>query len=405
VVIGLTVWSSVGLRRKQDLPSTDTIGFQPLDKNTVAFQPFDRPQAPIPRQHEAIIYQGFKPGIWNLYGPALATLHEAFEGLGINVTIAEGTQSCQIIEDVRQMIQRSISVIVVSLGWICRDRRGHHNLDGGCGYFDSLRTLGDLGAYVILYNTEPSEGVQHYVLAWADHVQAQEVWTYSYWNYEFYKTIAGQNESKTFIARYFPPGCAKLLDVGVKLDAADRELVKVAFAGDWKNKRTPEAKKNYSWAIQQSPVVAQGQGLSTPDKWRAFLEKYPLQLNVHSDLNPGIFEAFRASVLLTNWACILSAPSMPMDEERFAGVVHFGWPQAMRTTYEGLRGSDAAIRGCQTTAHDTYCSRFSPLNLIVKSGFATTANGLSQETLQRIERQWASAQSLSSSKAGLETSR
>eukprot|EP00971_Amphidinium_carterae_P191999 3809404-Amphidinium_carterae.1 len=177
----------------------------------------------------AWIYNGRCPGVWNLYGPAVATIQEALEEINMNVTIMDGRASCQLITEARNVIQQGLLAFVVAIGWMNVPQHSKSpTLNGVCGYKTSLKRIADMGAYIVVYNTEPDPRYWMDAPVFAKKMGAREIWTYSHANLKYYQDAAARAD---LVARYFPAGCAKALDVRVDLNSPRRQVERVGFAG------------------------------------------------------------------------------------------------------------------------------------------------------------------------------
>mmetsp|Transcript_38146 Transcript_38146/g.89461 ORF Transcript_38146/g.89461 Transcript_38146/m.89461 type:complete len:446 (+) Transcript_38146:180-1517(+) len=301
------------------------------------------------------IYVARHPGI---YWPAVATLQEGFSSFGGEVHVGSGHDSCRLLEDCNQtdVSTGHRGFFVVSIGWM-QIEESHYDR---CGYRKTIRSLAQLGAFIILYNTEPEP--KHFSQApqllekWG----AKEVWTYSKVQLSFWA-------DKNFTSRFVPAGCAADLVVNVSLSASERDLSQVGFVGNWAARGGRE-RALYSTAFSGN-IHAQD-GVVHKEQWRHYLEAYPMQFNMHARWNNVHgFECLRIAQLVTNWACTLSVPSNQEDEEAFEGIVHFGNASHLMTLYHALHGNDAAIRQCQERSHQEFCTRFAPRKLFEDAGF------------------------------------
>eukprot|EP00403_Amphidinium_massartii_P044181 CAMPEP_0178456912 /NCGR_PEP_ID=MMETSP0689_2-20121128/46738_1 /TAXON_ID=160604 /ORGANISM="Amphidinium massartii, Strain CS-259" /LENGTH=460 /DNA_ID=CAMNT_0020083131 /DNA_START=322 /DNA_END=1702 /DNA_ORIENTATION=+ len=233
--------------------------------------------------------------------------------------------------------------------------------------------LAGLGAYTILYQTEPWFPILKKSYDAAVALGAREIWDYSYENLQHYDVPAGS----PIIFRYMPPGCAKAMDYAVNFSAAVRDEGHLAFLGTWAN-REPSVKIEYNLS---GKLIPQGWGFAihTEALFRNYFERFPIQLNTHSRLNDmRTFESFRASVMLANGACVLSETSGSLDEEAFEGIVAFGSGANLTLKFNALRGNSSAIRECQEQSRRLFCQRFNPVQLVYKSGFVTVLEQLEE---------------------------
>eukprot|EP00971_Amphidinium_carterae_P073271 1448667-Amphidinium_carterae.1 len=163
------------------------------------------------------------------------------------------------------------------------------------------------------------------------------------------------------ILRYVPPGCAQSANVGVRL-TPERDEGHIGFVGNWKAKTT---RKPWAWAVRPNDHM-----IDSRSTWRAYLEKYPIQLSLHSSFNGAkAFEDIRAAQALVNGACFLSETSAELDEENWKDVVRFVRDDEVDKVLQWLVDNHTAIVECQEKSKETFCSPdspHSPKNVIIQ---------------------------------------
>jgi len=70
--------------------------------------------------------------------------------------------------------------------------------------------------------------------------------------------------------------------------------------------------------------------------------------------------------IISNRACVISAPSDPRDEEEWQGIVHFANPSQMSRLLDEISED---LGGCQTKSFNEFERRFNPTAILKRSGF------------------------------------
>jgi len=294
-----------------------------------------------------------------IYFPALATLVEGFAAYGFQVKVRYVEDTCAVRESSAAAAKHNISSIVISISWQKVKESRHPQ----CEYVDTLRQMAvDYNAYVIIYNTEPKDRVYRSVTPFAQQVNAAEIWDYS-------EVILAKhtNASLDMPQRYMPAGCAKTMDFGTRMDTAEKDLNAVGFVGNWDN-RAPTTRRivdlflhgrvNFTVEVRDAAAV------------RAWLERYPVELNVRSHWNlDRAFEGFRAALMLANRACVISQIPDAVEQRRWRGMVQFMQWSDMREFVKTMRNNPSKIRKCQEQSSEAFCKEFQPVDLFERSGF------------------------------------
>jgi len=302
----------------------------------------------------------FGPGVREVYTPTVATLKEGFGSFGAFVQVAQCEESCKVLKDSNQTLQRKQPLLVLAIGFF-NDRSVRAHSTGACKYWHTLELLCELGAYVVLYNTEPAAKDFHKAPKLLRKWKAQEIWSYS--NVQPAELWRHAN----FTSRFVPAGCAEELQVNVDRHAPDRHLTGIGFVGSW-GYRPLYLRQMYQTAFQHE--LAPRDNISVARDWQRFLSQYPLQFNAHARWNSVLgFESLRVAVLATNYACVLSVRSSKSDEAKFEGIIKFGNQRTLRRLYSRLRGNDEAIRECQEETQRLFCERFAPRKVLEDAGF------------------------------------
>jgi len=245
----------------------------------------------------------------------------------------------------------------------------------GTANYDShefLQQLTQLGAYMILYQTEPLivSGTQCVdMIAQVHAANASEVWDYSLAN----MNVCDGSVAKTFLLRYMPPGYTRYLDYGVDVDSPLQNQSMIGFVGSLARRQSGVAQQ-YSAVLGKSMVDRND--LWGEKSYKDFFTRYPVQLNIHGrrygmdpkkpwrpDLETtSPMEAFRMALLLSNKACVLSAPVDPKDAGRWGDIVKF---RNLSNTQDVLN-----VRECRLTAYNTFKERFASGRILKESGFS-----------------------------------
>mmetsp|Transcript_13243 Transcript_13243/g.30973 ORF Transcript_13243/g.30973 Transcript_13243/m.30973 type:complete len:463 (-) Transcript_13243:572-1960(-) len=313
----------------------------------------------------AFLMKNRKDTVGFAYFPAIETLQEMMLHQGFAMDVRYLEDQFQLYGEVLLHRKQNVTPIVIYFIWFTRD------LEKLPWEMHPAHALAGLGAYTILYQTEPWFPILKKSYDAAVALGAREIWDYSYENLQHYDVPAGS----PIIFRYMPPGCAKAMDYAVNFSAAVRDEGHLAFLGTWAN-REPSVKIEYNLS---GKLIPQGWGFAihTEALFRNYFERFPIQLNTHSRLNDmRTFESFRASVMLANGACVLSETSGSLDEEAFEGIVAFGSGANLTLKFNALRGNSSAIRECQEQSRRLFCQRFNPVQLVYKSGFVTVLEQL-----------------------------
>jgi hypothetical protein len=225
-----------------------------------------------------------------------------------------------------------------------------------------LRQCSDLGAFVVLYQTEPIERNAH-LAELVDLIKPNEVWDYSHRNLDWYPASARH------LHRYVPPGYAKGLDFGINMTRSARMSMKntIGFLGGWQLR--PQGMADLYRKVFQGNLVSRDD-IWTNEQTIEFLTTYPIQLNTHKDENccpsTNPVEAVRMAQLISNRACVISARSDPRDEAEWQGIVRFAEPSQMADL---LAEVSRDVGGCQIQSFEKFKSRFDPAAILRRSGF------------------------------------
>jgi len=303
---------------------------------------------------DAWIYMMHRQLRTNMYDPIIFTLEEALSSNNATVKYASKRNTEELVRSVRASVAAGRRPLVIAVAF----------------YFGPKETLvqcSQLGAYVVLYQTEPIGGRLHYnVKANVARFNASEVWDYSLANVERYNYTLSETSA---VVRYMPPGYAEQLQLNVDAYSSKREEGIVAFLGDMRVRG-----RRLTEFVNGS---LKGKFAPRNDVWgkaalAGFLTRYPLQLNLHKiqPMGPSSeepMEAFRMSQLLTNKACVISTPVHPLDEARWEGIAHFAQPSDLP---EAVFHVSKDVRACQSQSYEAFRERFAPSRLLQESGFA-----------------------------------
>lgn len=293
----------------------------------------------------------------SMYDPVFWTLGEALHGAGANVALVWESNSKDMIRNVTASLDRGRTPLIVTIAHY------YANVNGGQKI---LQRCGDLGAFVVLYQTEPVEREAH-LGDMVDRFKPKEIWDYSRRNLDWYP------ESAKSLYRYMPPGYAWGLDFGVEAVSPShaariaRTASKLGFLGGWHFREN--ATTDLYHKVLEERIVSR-EDIWTKDDTIEFLTDYPLQLNTHKlenccpSTNP--VEALRMAQILSNRACVVSAHSDPRDEAEWEGIVHFEEGSRMGQLVEDV-GRD--VRACQLASFEAFKSRFEPAAILRRSGF------------------------------------
>jgi len=308
----------------------------------------------------------------HMYDPVLLTLGQGLKHAGANVAIVAEHTSEAMFANVTAALKRGRKPLVIAVAWhyaIKLNKSDPMHVtpcaragDLGCGNQKLiLKGISDLGAFVVLYQTEPkfNSGL---LSSYVETFKVKEVWDYSRSNLDWYP------ESIKNISRYVPPGYAKALDLGVPFASSDARVSEMGFMGFWQW-RPRDVREMYDKMLP-GKIVRRGDIWTNGDTIK-FLTEYPIQLNSHKHgdrccPSQEPVEAFRMAQLLSNRACVISARSDPRDEAEWEGIVHFVEPSEMPQLLVHL-GRD--VRGCQTASFEKYKRYFDPEAILQRSHF------------------------------------
>eukprot|EP00930_Biecheleria_cincta_P090269 TRINITY_DN7961_c0_g1_i3.p1 TRINITY_DN7961_c0_g1~~TRINITY_DN7961_c0_g1_i3.p1 ORF type:complete len:129 (+),score=15.71 TRINITY_DN7961_c0_g1_i3:611-997(+) len=111
-------------------------------------------------------------------------------------------------------------------------------------------------------------------------------------------------------------------------------------------------------------------GIWTPDEYRRLLTRYPIQLNVHHEQSccPSAngMEAFRMAILLSNKACVISAPVDSSDEDIWRPFVRFSEPAATKASF--LELIRQGTNKCRVESYNAYKQLFTMEMILNRSG-------------------------------------
>lgn len=291
----------------------------------------------------------------NMYIPMLLTVEAGLESFGANVRVIDRFDAEDMVEQVRKRVADTGKVpLVLGVAFEPRYSEGEGE--------KILRKCAKAGAYVVLYNTEPTQRKIDNVASAAKRLGAQEVWDYNMLNVHAYKPDGA------FIVRYVPPGyLTKVAPEAshVNLENPSRNESSIGFMGKFRY-RPQETQdvilRQFGERFQESCSIW------TWDDYVHWMDKYPMQLNVHRTEEDIGLEAFRLSMLLTFKACVISAPSDPADMEEWKGIVHFADTKDMMKVFSKVTGRDTGVRDCQLSSSSEFQKRFHPKVIIQKSG-------------------------------------
>eukprot|EP00971_Amphidinium_carterae_P029974 589520-Amphidinium_carterae.1 len=120
-----------------------------------------------------------------------------------------------------------------------------------------------VGAYVMIYNYEPNLIQLTHITSTAKVLRVHEIWDYSHGNLEFYS----KHTQRPFTFRYFPPGCAKALQLAPSQSARTRDEAHVGFAGKWMQRSAYSRK-----VFNASGAIRDKSDADSRASWRTFLE-------------------------------------------------------------------------------------------------------------------------------------
>jgi len=284
----------------------------------------------------------------SMYDPILFTVSEALRDLGATVAFVSERNRGDMLRAVEAKVAsgRTPLIFEVALHWAKPEWR------------EDLRRLSDLGAFIVHYQTEPVWQTAKLESVVPD-IKPTEIWDYSRKNLDWYP------ESARPLYRYVPPGYAKDLDFGINV-TKHRSERKIGFIGEMRHR--PEERVVYEQVFGGDLVSSNR--VWTKEQYIHFLEERPVQLNIHKNENccpsTNPVEAFRMAQIISNRACVISAPSDPRDEEEWQGIVHFANVSQMGRLLDEISED---VGGCQTKSFKEFERRFKPARILKRSGF------------------------------------
>merc|ERR1712129_168743 len=240
-----------------------------------------------------------------MYQPLLFTLGEAFQEAGASVALMTQRENFAFLTSVKEALAQGRQPLVVALAYWFGDGK-------------TLKDVSKLGATIILYQTEPYPSPVQ-IAQDAHYFRALETWDYSLAN-----TACCYPPKTLFPHRYVPPGYVKANDFGVDLFSPRRKEDRIGFLGELRFR--PEEVVNgyfdgFGGALHERADIWSVEDLAQ------YMQEYPVQLNRHKEQNccpsTNSMESFRMSSILSNKACVISAPSHPLEQENWKGIVHF----------------------------------------------------------------------------------
>jgi len=295
-------------------------------------------------------------GVSYLYEPVLISLQEAFEEAGATAVITDDTHNnSAVLMGVRKAVAEGHQPLVVGIALPWSDDK------------EFLRTLSEAGAYVVFYQTEPLPNFKETVEFMAMS-GAKELWDFSRANLAYFEKHMSEKKQKAkFKTRYMPPGYARGLDFGVDLESSDQSKSSIGFLGHW-TYRPKSVKKKYHKLLGAS-LHSETHALTFKAQ-KTYLSKYPMQLNTHKDQNccpsNNVMESLRMAVLLSNKACVISAPADRLDEDYWKGVVHFASIEETPALQKRLQGD---LKACRQKSYETFRACYSVGRILEQSGF------------------------------------
>lgn len=374
----------------------------------------------------------------NMYMPMLLTVEAGLESFGANVRVVDKRDATDMVEQVRKRVADTGKAPLV-VGVAFEDR-----YSAGKGK-DIMRQCAEAGAYIVLYNTEPTRVES--VAAIAEELRAQEVWDYNFANllaymqatytfqpgkmgitydvHGFVTEISPDSQARAsristgnrivkvgtedysrdavvkaeksgdeyeitfkvgkpgFITRYVPPGYLPQLasEVShVNFEKKNRDEKSIGFMGalGYRPKETQDEMLRAfghvtSWeelknSGSSGPGVVWTSKVWARDDYVQWVNKYPMQLNVHrTNINIGL-ETFRLSMLLTFKACVISEPSDPRDMQEWRGIIQFTNISDMMDALSNATRTDTGVRDCQLSSSSKFQERFHPKAILERSG-------------------------------------
>lgn len=284
------------------------------------------------------------------YLPIFATLGQAFWELGASVALTNYQDRDALKHNITLLESNGVKpLIFVIKFW-------------ASGIDQTLLDIKDK-AHIILYQSEPipnqflRKTMYKKIVRKATVYNALEVWDYSKANMKMYARRDYKTLGK-FKSRLFPPGAATFLNVGVPFVEKNHRAESVAFLGQ---RFPPAGMPKYKTQLKTASAswIVNNSGL------RDFLVENPVQFVYHRFMEgTEPVEAFRASTLLMNKACVISQISDSDDEQWYEGLVVFN--NDLDAAFDKIKND---VLSCQTTSHNEYKRKFAPMALLESSGF------------------------------------
>jgi len=293
----------------------------------------------------------------SMYRPMLVSVEEALHRVGASVAVIDRLSDEALLSGVSKAVARGRRPLVVTIGayWA---RPTSKTL---------LQACSDSGAYIVVYQSEPGA---HAAQQLADELRAHEVWDYSLANIQRYD---GAFRSRVPV-RYMPPGYSPSFELGLNLASPSRQLRQVGFLG------TIRLRPKYLQELYRTTLgdrLVDTTRTWTEEDLRQFLERFPLQLNVHkrqtccphSPDERAPMEAFRLAILLSSGACVVSTPVAEEDEANWRGLVRFAEANETLRAIDEIAADPAAVLACQRRTKQLFKQRFDPKDILINSGF------------------------------------
>lgn len=289
------------------------------------------------------------------YQPLYLSFGEAFWSVGASVARSDRTTEAAMLKDVDKALALKRVPVLVVVGFYAWWKRN------GDKYPDDFGNRSRRGAFLALYQSEQliSFGANNIgtTLRLAKEWQANEVWDYAYSNLEIL-----HRHNSTQKTRYMPPGCSRVMDVGVGWAENSRPKDRAGWLGE----RGPPAGLKLGHFAGQLQKVG---GIGTWSSLQGYLSNHDVHVNFHrTNLccpSKEPVESFRVATYASNHRCTMSQRSHPLDENAWRGAVHFATGPNMSQLYKELR-KDA--RGCQAATAAACRERLTPLKLLLNSG-------------------------------------
>lgn len=286
-----------------------------------------------------ICRSNYRKGL-RLYDIFIRSLRESLTDFGASVAIS-GAQNDSMIDDLGAAAG-NMSTWVVALGW------WEQNLHS----MDMLKRAIAMGVRVVLYQTEPSPYIINSVDGFLKDVQAAEVWDYSRANLQRLHTSRA-------IKRFIPPGYARALDFRINTHSKLSNFSAVGWLGGNDPRLIP-----YLPGLNGTLVTSVAW---KPRQYRDFLTRVPIQLNVHRGTYLTTMEATRMAVLLSNHACVISAPVDSFDTQVWSRMVRFATPENISSVLQEVRRD---VAGCRLGSHREYVHKFGAKVLLQRAGIS-----------------------------------